>query len=86
MKSIVKTFAIAALIVAPLAAFAQSTQPVTRAQVREQLAQLEQAGYNPGDWMHYPANIQRAETIVAQQNSSNTAYGAGTGSTSQSGK
>ena len=86
MKSIIKAFAIAALVTAPLATFAQSSQPVTRAQVREELAQLEKAGYNPNDWMNYPANIQHAEAIVAQQNSNNTAYGADTGSTSQSGK
>jgi hypothetical protein len=47
MKSIIKAFAIAALVAAPLASFAQSSQPVTRAQVREELAQLEKAGYNP---------------------------------------
>jgi hypothetical protein len=86
VKSIIKAFAIAALIAAPLASFAQSSQPVTRAQVREDLAQLEKAGYNPNDWLHYPANIQHAETVVAQQNSNNTAYGAETRSTSQSGE
>ncbi|MFM0209966.1 DUF4148 domain-containing protein [Paraburkholderia sediminicola] len=86
MKSIIKAFAIAALVAAPLASFAQSNQPVTRAQVREELAQLEKAGYNPNDWLNYPANIQRAEAIVAQQNSNNTAYGSDTSSTSQSGK
>ncbi|MGQ7937552.1 DUF4148 domain-containing protein [Paraburkholderia sp. D1E] len=86
MKSIIKAVAVAALIATPLASFAQSSQPVTRAQVRAELAQLEKAGYNPSDWMHYPANIQNAEAIVSQQNSNNTAYGADTGSTSQSGK
>jgi hypothetical protein len=54
MKSIIKAFAIAALVAAPLASFAQSSQPVTRAQVREELAQLEKAGYNPNDWLNYP--------------------------------
>ncbi|CAE6949993.1 DUF4148 domain-containing protein [Paraburkholderia domus] len=86
MKSIIKAFAVAALVAAPLASFAQSSQPVTRAQVREELVQLEKAGYNPNDWLNYPANIQHAEAIVAQQNSNNTAYGTGTSSTSQSGK
>ena len=86
MKSIIEAFAIAALVATPLASFAQSSHPVTRAQVREELAQLEKAGYNPNDWLNYPANIQRAEAIVAQQNSNNTAYGAGTGSAAQSGK
>lgn len=86
MKSITKALAVAILIATPFASFAQSSEPVTRAQVREELAQLEKAGYNPNDWMNYPTNIQHAEAVVAQQNSNNTAYGAGTGSTSQSGK
>jgi hypothetical protein len=86
MKSIIKAFAIAALIAAPLPSFAQSSQPVTRAQVREDLAQLEKAGYNPNDWLNYPENIQHAESVVAQQNSNNTAYGADTHSRSQSGE
>jgi Domain of unknown function (DUF4148) len=86
MKSIIKAFAIAVLIATPLASLAQSNQPVTRAQVREELAQLEKAGYNPSDWMDYPTNLQQAEVIVAQHNSNNTAYGSDTSSTSQSGK
>jgi hypothetical protein len=86
MKSILKTLTVAALIAAPLASFAQSNQPVTRAQVRAELAQLEKAGYRPADWMDYPSNIQRAEAVVAQQNSDNAAYGAATDGTSQSGK
>jgi Ni/Co efflux regulator RcnB len=86
MKSLVKAVALVALVAAPLVSFAQSSQPVTRAEVREQLAQLEQAGYNPNDWMHYPANIQHAEEVVAQQNAGNTAYGGAANGTSQAGK
>jgi hypothetical protein len=59
---------------------------VTRAQVRQELVQLEKAGYNPNDWIHYPENIQQAQAIVAQRSSNNTAYGTDTGGTSQSGK
>jgi hypothetical protein len=62
MKSIIKAFAIAALIAAPLPSFAQSSQPVTRAQVREDLAQLEKAGYNPNDWLNYPSSRNRTAT------------------------
>ena len=48
MKSLIKAVAIAAILAAPVASFAQSSdQPVTRAEVRNQLIQLEQAGYNP---------------------------------------
>ena len=48
MKSLIEAVVIAALIAAPLAAFAQSNQPVTRAQVRAELVQLEKAGLQPG--------------------------------------
>jgi len=52
----------------PALTFAQeSSQPVTRAQVRAELVQLEQAGYNPsaGEDTHYPADIQAAGARVA---------------------
>ena len=44
MKSFTRMVLIAALIAAPVASFAQSSQPVSRAQVRAELAQLEKAG------------------------------------------
>lgn len=69
MKTLIKAVALATLVAAPLVAFAQQTAPVTRAQVRAELAQLEKAGYNPADYVNYPENIQRAEAIVAAQNS-----------------
>ena len=51
MKSLIQAVAIAAILAAPVAAFAQAAdtaqQPVTRAEVKNQLIQLEQAGYNP---------------------------------------
>jgi hypothetical protein len=44
---------------------AQTSQsPVTRAQVKSELAQLEKAGYNPSDWMHYPDNLRAAEAKI----------------------
>jgi opacity protein-like surface antigen len=65
MKSFVRAVAVAALLAAPVASFAQSNQPVTRAQVRSDLMQLEKAGYNPGgDHNDYPADIQAAEARV----------------------
>ncbi|RKT22508.1 uncharacterized protein DUF4148 [Paraburkholderia sp. RAU2J] len=83
MKSLIEAALIAALIAAPLAAFAQSNQPLTRAQVRAELVQLEKAGYNPAsaDADDYPANIQAAEARVAAQNA--TAQTSGYGSASQ---
>jgi hypothetical protein len=71
MKSLIKAVAIAAVLAAPVAAFAQSNdQPMTRAEVRNQLIQLEQAGYNPGasNDPNYPADIQAAEARVQAQN------------------
>jgi len=71
MKSLIHAVVIAATLAAPVAVFAQSNQPVTRAQVREELAQIEKAGYNPAhsNPNEYPANIQAAEARVAAQNS-----------------
>jgi hypothetical protein len=86
MKSFFEAVAIAALITAPLAAFAQSEQPVTRAQVRADLVQVEKAGYNPNDWMHYPENIQAAEARIAAEKQTNaSSYGAGSNGSSQTG-
>jgi hypothetical protein len=71
MKSLIQAVVVAAVLAAPVAVFAQSNQPVTRAQVREQLVQLEKAGYNPAtaDAADYPADLQAAEARVAAQNS-----------------
>ncbi|MFM0066928.1 DUF4148 domain-containing protein [Paraburkholderia aspalathi] len=89
MKSLIEAVVIAALITAPLAAFAQSNQPVTRAQVRAELVQLEKAGYNPAlsNADDYPANIQAAEARVAAQNgvAQASGYGTATNGSSQAG-
>ncbi|NIF78559.1 DUF4148 domain-containing protein [Paraburkholderia sp. Cy-641] len=94
MKTLISAVAIAAALVAPVASFAQASQPVTRAQVRAELVQLEKAGYSPvGDYANYPENIQAAQARVAAQNgtavAANTAntsgYGAPAAGTSQAG-
>jgi hypothetical protein len=84
MKTQLKT-AIAALFIAlPVAAFAQSNGPVTRADVQAQLKQLESAGYNPaGDKAHYPAGLEAAQARIDAQNAG--AYGGVTDGASQSG-
>ncbi|WP_408229241.1 DUF4148 domain-containing protein [Paraburkholderia dipogonis] len=51
--------AIASIV--PMGAFAQDTEHLTRTQVREELADLEQRGYNPGDWAHYPHSLRIAQ-------------------------
>ena len=71
MKAIVKTAAIALAFAAPALSSAQTSNgPMTRAQVRAQLIQLEQACYNPahGNRGTYPAEIQAAERRVAATN------------------
>jgi Domain of unknown function (DUF4148) len=89
MKSLIEAVVIAALIAAPLAAFSQTNQPVTRAQVRAELIQLEKAGYDPAtsNALDYPANIQAAEARVAAQNANaqTSGYGSATDGTSQAG-
>ncbi|MGF6534353.1 MULTISPECIES: DUF4148 domain-containing protein [Paraburkholderia] len=85
MKSLIEAAVIAALIAAPLAAFAQSSQPLTRAEVRAQLVELEKAGYNPRDWMNYPENIQAAEARVAAEKADASGYGVGSNGSSQAG-
>jgi hypothetical protein len=89
MKSLIQAVVIAVAIAAPVASFAQSSQPLTRAQVREQLVQLEQAGYRPslGNDPDYPADVQAAEARVAAENAAanKSGYGPSTSGTSQTG-
>ncbi|MEW6345931.1 MAG: DUF4148 domain-containing protein [Paraburkholderia sp.] len=87
MNSLIKAVAIAVVLSAPVAAFAQSNQPLTRAEVRSQLVQLEKAGYNPADADNttYPADIQSAEARVAAQNGSTSGVGGVTSGSSESG-
>lgn len=68
VKLFVQAIAVAAAFAAPAITFAQSGAPVTRAQVRSELAQLEKAGYHPGDGDEstYPQDLQRAEARIAQ--------------------
>jgi hypothetical protein len=90
MKTLISAVVVAAALVAPVASFAQSNQPVTRAQVRAELVQLEKAGYNPAnDNFAYPASIQAAQARVDAQNgtaqAANSGYGAPMAGTSQAG-
>ncbi|WP_118180377.1 DUF4148 domain-containing protein [Paraburkholderia phosphatilytica] len=81
---LVRAIAVAAALAAPAIAFAQSNAPLTRAQVRNELVQLEKAGYHPGDGDEdtYPAQIQQAEARVAlQAAASNDVGGTADGST-----
>ncbi|CAB3749584.1 DUF4148 domain-containing protein [Paraburkholderia humisilvae] len=78
MKSLIHAVVAACAVTATTLVFAQtSTAPVTRAEVRADLVQVEQAGYQPaGNQREYPQNIQAAETkVAAQQDSATTAVG-----------
>ncbi|HKT95137.1 MAG TPA: DUF4148 domain-containing protein [Paraburkholderia sp.] len=85
MKSLIQAVAIAAALVVPVASFAQSHSTITRAQVREELVQLQKVGYRvgDGDQAHYPDAIQAAEAKVSAQNG-NSGYG-GVANASESG-
>jgi hypothetical protein len=70
MKSLIQAVVVATALIAPVASFAQSNDaPKTRAEVRAELVQLEQAGYNPtgGNKTTYPAEIQAAEARVSAE-------------------
>lgn len=76
MKSLICA-TLAVVLAAPAISFAQSTtEPVTRAEVRAELIQLENAGYRPvAQDAYYPADIQAAESRVHSGNNGASGYG-----------
>jgi hypothetical protein len=87
MKSLIQSVAIAVALVVPMAAFAQSNAPVTRAQVRAELVQLEKAGWRPGAGAdpHYPDDLLAAEAKVAAANGATSGYGGVAAGSSEAG-
>ncbi len=83
MKYLIPAIIVSAVFAVPVASFAQN-QPMTRAQVRAELVQLEKAGYHP--WAvnrsKYPTDIEAAEARVAAQNGA-TSYGPAVSGSSQ---
>jgi ABC-type sugar transport system substrate-binding protein len=78
----------ASALAAPAIALAQGNNaPVTRAEVRAQLTQLEKAGYSPAtNDNYYPQGLQEAQQRVDASNGTATrAYGPSTSGTSASG-
>jgi hypothetical protein len=77
MKSLIQAVVIAAAFAAPVAVFAQSNAPVTRAQVKSELIQFEQAGgrVNFSNDPHYPEDAQAAQARVNAQNANNEGIG-----------
>lgn len=86
-KFLISALVLSSALAAPAFAFAQSNGPVTRAQVRAELVQLEKAGYSPGgEDVNYPQDIQAAEQRVAEQRGiASSSYGAAANGTSGSG-
>lgn len=80
MNFAIRTGIVCAALLAPVVTLAQQQTPVTRAQVREDLQRLEQAGYNPavGEDPQYPSDIQAAESRAGM---SNTGVGGSTDAT-----
>ena len=83
----IKTLAFVSIAIAalggPALCFAQTTAPLTRAEVKADLIRVEQAGYDPasGDGVYYPANIQAAEAKVAAEQATHTLNDAAGGTT-----
>ncbi|SAK58152.1 membrane protein [Caballeronia temeraria] len=93
MKTFISAVAVAAALAVPALSFAQqSDAPISRAQVRAELVQLEKAGYNPNiSDPSYPSNIQAAQARVnteqlAQASVQSSDYGSTTNGSSQSGR
>ena len=92
MKTLTYVIAAVSLLAVPIASFAQSAnEPMTRAQVRAELIQVEQAGYNPAasNDANYPQAIQAAEARVGAQQQTvqgnATGYGPAASGSAQSG-
>jgi hypothetical protein len=90
MKNLFVCLAVAAgVFAAPAVSFAQSNDPVTRAEVRADLVRVEQAGYNPAlaSDPYYPQDIQAAEAKIAKQDDQGKqSYGGVADTSSASGK
>ena len=90
LRSLIPAVALASALAMPAVSFAQSNGPVTRAQVRAELVQLERAGWRPamdmGNNPHYPDGIQAAEAKVAAQNGAASGYGGVVSGSSEAGR
>jgi hypothetical protein len=92
MKPFINLLIAVSALAVPILSFAQqSSPPVTRAQVRAELGQLEAAGFKGASTgPYYPANLQAAEAQVARQKvavqATSSNYGPSTSGSSQSGQ
>jgi|HubBroStandDraft_5_1064220.scaffolds.fasta_scaffold48643_3 hypothetical protein len=86
MKSMFFVVTSAIFALASTASHAQSTIPVSRAQIKSEIRKLEQVGFNPSSRTRdYPADIQYAEYLVEKHENA-SAYGAVSDCNSQSGE
>lgn len=71
--------------VTPVPSTAQSNHPLTRAEVHDQLVQIEKAGYEPyrGNDTNYPGDIQAAEARVSAEQATAQADTSGFGRATQ---
>jgi Ni/Co efflux regulator RcnB len=83
MKRTLSMLILAATLAAPVLSHAQSNSPVTRQQVREELAQLRAAGYTGEADTTYPNQLIAAEQRVSA--APNSGYGPRTSGTTMSG-
>jgi uncharacterized protein YgbK (DUF1537 family) len=81
---VIQALIITAAVALPSFSFAQSNLPITRAQVRAQLVELQMVGYNPAsDQTQYPRNIEAAEArLSAQKDMMESSYGPATAGSS----
>src|SRR5258706_15185024 len=87
IRSLILAASVAAAAALPAVSFAKANQPLTRADVRAQLVELQKAGYNPAsDETQYPKNIEAAEArIDGQKGLLASSYGSSSAGNSASG-
>ncbi|MBB5499380.1 DUF4148 domain-containing protein [Paraburkholderia sp. MM5384-R2] len=88
MKTSLKSCLLAAALLTPMMVWAQGGSTITRAQVRDELIELEHAGYSPAAASpYYPADIQAAEARVAvAHGNAVSGYGTGANGASDAGR
>lgn len=67
MKSLIADAVLTAVLIAPLASFAQSSGPITRAQVKAEVVRLENSGYPPAgsNDYNYPQYFLDAQSRIS---------------------
>ncbi|CAE6843976.1 DUF4148 domain-containing protein [Paraburkholderia domus] len=81
MKSLIQAVVIGAALSAPMVSFAQSSAPLTRAQVKAEVVELEKSGYSPAaaNDFNYPQIAQTGEERVAANSGNGVGGEAATG-------